>query len=75
MKRIDFNAPDETITHECESHREGDWIVFHCPECPDYERRINWRTGEMIVKNSDPFIRHQGHHIPEEFKDALLNVN
>ena len=33
--------------HKCFSEKEGDWIVFRCPICTDYERRIHTKTGEM----------------------------
>lgn len=35
--------------HHCTSHRKGDWITWRCPLCEGYERRFNWRTGEMEV--------------------------
>jgi hypothetical protein len=45
---IKFNHSSDAEVHECESHRKGDWIIFRCPLCPDYERRMNWRTGDHM---------------------------
>ncbi len=38
--------------HSCQSRLEGDWIIWTCPKCEGYERRLNWRTGEMKGKRS-----------------------
>lgn len=58
-------------THICDSRREGDWIIFTCKYCPDYERRYNYKTREMKVKNSSPHINHVGHFVPK----YLQNIN
>ena len=42
-----FNSRENSAHHECTSHREGDWIIVRCTACEDYERRYNWRTGEI----------------------------
>ena len=56
---------EEGEFHACESHREGDWLVFTCPHCAEYENRINFQTGERISHPvADPTIFHQGSHIP-----------
>lgn len=39
--------------HHCTSHREGDWITWRCPLCAHYERRFNWRTGQMQCDKGD----------------------
>lgn len=39
-------------SHKCTSEVQGDWVVFRCEHCPDYERRINWKTGETTVKGA-----------------------
>jgi hypothetical protein len=72
---IKFNHSSDTEVHECESHRKGDWIIFRCPLCPDYERRMNWRTGEMNVKNNTADINHTGSYFPYEYLGAFVNVN
>ncbi|KAA3612183.1 MAG: hypothetical protein DWQ05_19465 [Calditrichaeota bacterium] len=61
--------------HPCNSIRHGDWVVFKCPLCPDYERRINWRTKEVSVKGSTPEILHNGEHLPDEYLHALTATN
>ena len=64
MIRSDFNNSGES-RHKCYSEKEGDWIVFKCPVCSDYERRIHSKTGEMKSKyNSDNRYRHSGTFVP-----------
>lgn len=70
-----FEFPEDPEAHECKSFRNGDWIIFRCPKCPDYERRINWRTGKMKVKNDDPHINHRGQYFPVEYKEIYENLN
>ena len=61
----DFSKPDPNVeTHHCHSRLEGDWIVFTCTKCKDYERRYNFKTKEMKVKNSSLHINHQGQYVP-----------
>lgn len=61
--------------HPCKSARDGDWIIFTCPVCADYERRINWRTEELRVKGGKPEIQHSGEYIPGEYKHAFTATN
>lgn len=62
--------------HQCESFRDGDWIIFQCPRCIRYERRLNWRTGEMKVQEGeDPYIMHAGEYFPNEYQHALTCTN
>jgi hypothetical protein len=75
MQHINFNPSKDSIHHKCESIRRGDWIIFRCPRCKDYERRINWRTGEMKSKGAKAEIHHTGNYFPHEFRDAFENVN
>ena len=74
MYSVDFGSPPVTQQHECEANQEGDWIVFRCPICKDYERRINWRTGEMKAKNKSSFISHSGQHCPTIYRE-MANKN
>ncbi|MEM7575028.1 MAG: hypothetical protein AAF433_19135 [Bacteroidota bacterium] len=54
-------SPTNPDTHECQSHREGKWIVYTCPKCPNYERRYNYETGQMKVRQAaDPSVSHRG---------------
>lgn len=42
---INFELKD---VHHCTSHRLGDTIIWKCPVCTGYERRLNLITGEMV---------------------------
>lgn len=75
MVEFNFGSPSNSGEHECESYRDGDWIVFRCPICLDYERKINMRTGSMVSENARADIRHSGFHIPPEVKSAFENLN
>jgi len=61
--------------HHCQATRDGDWIIFRCPQCRDYERRLNWRTGETKARNVSATIDHNGSYFPREFKEAFENSN
>ena len=70
------NQSPEYERHQCDSYRDGDWIVFTCSRCLNYERRMNWRTGEVTIKEGeDPYILHTGEYFPKEYEHALINVN
>lgn len=74
MFEIDINLPQKGgEVHTCKSHKEGDEIVFTCPHCPDYERRMNLKTGEMKVKNASEDIRHTGSHVSSIFNGLSTN--
>ena len=75
MMEINFNAGSDPDAHQCESYRDGDWIVFRCPMCLDYERRVNWRTGVMTVRNGRENVRHTGTHLPPHYKSAFESTN
>lgn len=63
MKSPSFDAFNEE-QHPCIGHQEGDWIIFTCPLCLDYERRINWKTSEIKVRKGDSTANHFGSHAP-----------
>jgi hypothetical protein len=76
MHEINFSFNNlEYDQHECDSVTEGDWIIFRCPICKDYERRINAVTGDMRVKNGSSTFRHSGLHLHRTNGDikALMN--
>lgn len=50
----------EEEKHECTVNREGDWVVFRCPICQDYERRIHLVTGKMVSNKTLNPINHSG---------------
>lgn len=70
---IRFGNTEDGSIHRCESCQEGDWIVFSCPDCYDYERRLNWRTGETFSESVHPEIQHSGFHFSNELISSILN--
>ncbi len=67
---------EEFESHQCDAYRDGDWIVFLCPQCEGYERRLNWRTGEMKVRDDkNMYIRHSGEYFPEDLGYAFSCPN
>lgn len=72
MNVLDFGELDQIPTHQCDSYRKGDWIVFKCPQCHDYERKVNWKTGEVRVKNSTEVL-HSGKYLPHNLEYACTN--
>ena len=74
IMEFNFDHEEDAEHHICETFRDGDWIIFRCSKCPDYERRLNWRTQEMKVQNSNT-ISHIGKYFPEEYREAFENVN
>ena len=74
--KFEFESDSENENiHNCECSREGDWLVFTCPECPDYERRMNWKTGEMHLKGGDEMILHRGSFIPAGLEGNHSTLN
>lgn len=62
MTKIEFSSSEDT--HVCEASVQDQWIVFTCPQCKDYRRKMHQETGEMVVENpGDPHILHQGMYI------------
>lgn len=62
MLSIDFSA--EKDAHICEVTHEDQWIIFTCPHCENYRRKMHLETGEMIVeKPGNPLIKHQGLYV------------
>lgn len=65
VMQIRFELNQEKEYHTCESRREGDWIIFTCSHCPEYENRINFKTEQRIshpTANTNVF--HQGVFVP-----------
>ena len=48
MKKITFGTTKNQ--HICTTTKQGDFIIYKCPLCNDYERRFNTKTGAMSVK-------------------------
>ena len=51
----------EEEKHKCTAERVGDWVIYRCPICPDYQRRVNLKTGKMkSTSNIDNPYLHSG---------------
>jgi hypothetical protein len=74
MKNPMFKPAQQEV-HHCISHQEGEWIIFHCPVCKDYERRVNWRTKEVKVRRGSSTAAHDGSHaqVPGDFGNFCAN--
>ncbi len=62
-----FNIPHnpDIVRHDCTTERRGDWVIFRCPDCPDFERRFNYMTGQLSESPSiAPHIQHDGTYFP-----------
>lgn len=57
--------------HHCTSHRDGDWIIWRCPLCEGYERRLNTKTKEMRVKGKTG-AQHTGFSSKTSNMEALV---
>lgn len=70
--QINFRINDELPRHPCTARREGDWIIFTCPQCDGYERRLNIRSGKISLSpGDDPFILHEGVFVPDSITAEL----
>jgi hypothetical protein len=67
MFELNFEIDSKYSHHECDSVIKGEWVIFRCPICKNYERRINMLTGETKVKNLSSIVRHSGRHMPAQF--------
>lgn len=74
MYEVDFSFGPGSNHHECDSVMEGDWVIFRCPICEDYERRINLVTGENQVKNISSIVSHSGRHWPSQNRARALKA-
>lgn len=64
---LEFSGlPDNA--HRCTGETQGDWILYRCPLCAGYERRVNWKTGVTITRGQNEF-QHFGS--PGAFNNAL----
>jgi hypothetical protein len=75
MKKIEFDASEEG-KHVCTSKKVGDWIIYRCPLCPDYQRKYNLKTGEMKTKcNKDNYNLHIGSYAKPGLNTGLYHPN
>lgn len=61
--------------HTCDGHQEGDWIIFTCPICQDYERRVNWKTSEMNIHRGSSSACHYGSKAPLTMPLQTFSIN
>ena len=45
-------------SHKCTSEVQGDWVVFRCEHCQDYERRINLKTKTVVITGKNEFTHY-----------------
>ena len=69
MASLDFGGGSENKqkNHKCTSEQEGEWIVFRCDLCPDYERRMHLKTGKMVTKGGFGIFVSSHRHMPMVF--------
>jgi hypothetical protein len=73
---FNFNLPTDPERHQCNAHKEGDWIIFTCSKCDGYQRKLNFQTGEMKNRpGEDPFILHEGYFQPVGFEVEVSTAN
>ena len=73
--KINFSINDGELRHTCRAKQEGEWIVFTCPHCKGFERRINFHTGKMKTRPAEnPDVLHIGNFQPAGWDmDSRLN--
>jgi len=57
---VQFNVTDTYNHHKCYSEKEGDWLVYRCFLCDDFERRYHTRTRTWKHKQhpDNPALHH-----------------
>lgn len=64
------------IDHQCHAAQVGDEVIFTCPLCPDYEHRVNLKTGKMeSFGTADNPFTHNGSHIKAGLDDVQCSMN
>ncbi len=74
MLNVQFSSPE--ITHTCEAKIEGKWIVFTCPQCREYRRKMHQENGRNDYDSmGNPEILHQGFYVQPRLQnfDASLS--
>ncbi len=47
------NRNKRVFHHECKQRLDGDWVIFYCTTCKNYEKRLNQKTGEVVTRHAD----------------------
>ena len=73
-KYLEF--PSEGVEkHTCEGRREGEWLIFECPQC-GYVRQWNQTTNEMkVTEQGNPMVLHNGMFQPVGLQLETYNPN
>jgi hypothetical protein len=71
MASLHFEGLSDEV-HHCTSFRSGDTIVWKCPHCIGYERKLNLMTGEMSVKGKTGYS-HTGFNEGKENMEGLTH--
>ena len=74
MLKLEFESAPGVEQHQCVSIRQGEWVIYRCPQC-DYEMRENWQTGEVRVFNAKRRVRHSGGYTPVDFRPEYESLN
>lgn len=70
--QINFRINDESPRHQCDARRDGDWVIFTCPQCDGYERKLNLHNGKMTARpGEDPLVLHEGVFVPADLTTEL----
>lgn len=75
MQRTFLSPQGEDDGHKCTGRIIGDWIIFTCEKCPEYQRSVNWRTREVAVRKSDYEVSHAGFYFPDGENQTPLFEN
>lgn len=51
------------IRHQIVGFRQGDWIIYRCPQC-DYEMHRNITSQQLVIKNATSEVAHSGTYQP-----------
>jgi len=71
MQNVNINF--KNIDHACKMHREGDWEIWECPQCPGYAKKFNHKLGIMETNETDyskQFV-HGGMSYEKEIQEIL----
>ena len=60
--------------HHCTSFRLKNTIIFKCPLCPDYERKIDLDTGSTSCKGKNQFLHTGSNDSDSDMSGLTLNL-
>jgi|ABPW01.1.fsa_nt_gi hypothetical protein len=75
MKMRFLSEEDGFERHTCKGRKEGDWVIFECPDC-NYVRKWNLKTDEMkVVDRGNESALHSGFIEPTGLQLDKLSPN